>query len=273
MSVQTDLREGPRRAAACLVALAVLWAGALTAQPGGGETGRQLTRLIDCPTAGLVEKGRFGVDLRLFPNGGVMGQLNAGVMRRLAIGISYGGAGIIGDDDIDWYPRVEAAVRYRVVEESAGWPAFLLGFETQGYGAYVEAGERYQIKSKGLYLALSKNYLSAMGQFGIHGGLNMSREDGDDGGLSGWLGLDKTVNEELSVAAEYDFALNDNDDDALGSGRGYLNLGAQWSAVPNLSIGFMLKNVFGNGDDDRGTVGGPDADMSRELSVRYTERF
>ena len=106
-----------------LTALAVLWAGALAAQETSGQEaaargGRQLIRLVDCPTAGLVEKARFGVDLRLFPNGGVAGQLNAGVMRRLAIGISYGGMGIIGDDDIDWYPRVEAAVRYRVVEES-----------------------------------------------------------------------------------------------------------------------------------------------------------
>lgn len=254
-----------------LAALAVLWAGALAAQEEAGQGARQLTRLVDSPTAGLVEKGRFGVDLRLFPNGGVMGQLDAGVLRRLAIGISYGGSGIIGDDDIDWYPRVEAAVRYRVVEESQGWPAFLVGFETQGHGAYQSP--RYQIKSKGLFLALSKNYLSAMGQFGVHGGLNVSREDDDDGGLSGWLGLDKTVNEELSVVAEYDFALNDNDDDALGSGRGYLNAGFHWSAVPNISIGFLLKNVFKNGDEDRGSPGGPDGDMSRELSVRYTEHF
>ena len=101
----------------------------------------------------------------------------------------------------------------------------------------------------------------------------LTREDDDDGGPSGWLGIDKTINEELALAGEYDFALNDNDDDALGSGRGYLNLGAFWSAVPNLSIGLVFKNVLQNGDADRGTVGGPDADMSRELSVRYTETF
>lgn len=272
VSGSTNNSSGVGTMAGTAFLVALLWAGSAAAQDGA-DGGRQLNRLVDCPTAGLVEKGRFGVDLRLFPDGGVMGQLNAGIMRRLAIGISYGGTGIIGDDGIDWYPRVEAAVRYRLVEESAGWPAFLLGFETQGYGAYQDAGDRYQIKSKGLFLALSKNYMASMGQFGIHGGLNISREDGDDEGLSGWLGLDKTINEELAVAAEYDFALNDNDDDALGSGRGYLNVGIQWSAVPSLSIGVMLKNVFRNGDEDRGTPGGPDGDMSRELSVRYTETF
>ena len=242
-----------------------------TPSRGSAGEGRELTRLVDSPTAGLVAKGRFGVDLRLFPDGGVLGQLDAGVMRRLAIDISYGGQGIIGDGSIDWYPRVEAAVRYRMVEESTALPAAAVGFETQGYGTY--GGDRYQVKSKGVYLALSKNYLSSMGQFGVHGGVNLSREDEDDGDLSGWVGMDKAINEELSMVVEYDFAFNDNDSDALGSGRGYLNLGAFWSAVPNIRIGLQLKNVLGNGDEDRGRIGGPSGDMSREVSVHYTEEF
>ena len=242
-----------------------------TPSRGRAAEGRELTRLVDSPTAGLVAKGRFGVDLRLFPDGGVLGQLDAGVMRRLAIGISFGGQGIIGDGSIDWYPRVEAAVRYRVVEESTALPAATIGFETQGYGAH--GGDRYQVKSKGVYLALSKNYLSSMGQFGVHGGVNLSREEKDDGDLSGWVGMDKAINEELSMVVEYDFAFNDNDSDALGSGRGYLNLGAYWSAVPNIRIGLQLMNMLGNGDEDRGRVGGPSGDMSREVSVHYTEEF
>jgi len=230
--------------------------------------------------AGLILRG--GVLLLLLgvvwaPSGGSAGEVReltrlvAGVMRRLAIGISYGGQEIIGDDTVDWYPRVETAVRYRIIEESTALPAATIGFETQGYGAYED--DRYQIKSKGLYLALSKNYLSSMGQFGVHGGFNLTREDKDDGDLSGWVGMDKAINEELSVVAEYDFAFNDNNRDALGSGRGYLNLGAYWSGVPNIRIGLQLKNMLGNGDDDRGRSGGPDGDMSREISVQYTEEF
>ena len=37
----------------------------------------ELARLIDSPTAGLVGKGRFAVGLRLFPDGGVLGQVQA----------------------------------------------------------------------------------------------------------------------------------------------------------------------------------------------------
>ena len=60
------------------------------------------TRLVDSPTAGLTEKGRFGLNLRLFPRGGVMGQVDAGVLKRLSIGLSYGGVDVIGDGSIDW---------------------------------------------------------------------------------------------------------------------------------------------------------------------------
>lgn len=258
-------RKGGRLATYALATMCVLPAMA-SAQGAGSE----LVRLVDNPTAGLVDKGRFAVDMRMFPEGGLVGQLQAGIMRRLTIGLSFGGEGVIGNDPIDWYPRVEAAARYRVLEESEALPAFAVGYETQGYGP--RAGDRYQVKSKGFFVAASKNYVSGFGQFGVHAGINWSRESDDDDGASGWVGIDKTINEELSAVAEYDFALNDNDDESLGSGRGYLNAGAHWSPVQGLSLGFLLKNILENGDES-GTVGGPDPDMSRELSVRYTEMF
>ncbi|MBI2503907.1 MAG: hypothetical protein HYW07_11830 [Candidatus Latescibacteria bacterium] len=256
-------RKITKRTAALLVL--TLWSGAPAGaqEEQAADQGRvEPVRLIDCPTAGLVGKGHFGVDLRFFPQGGVLGQLNAGVLDRLSIGLSFGGEQIIGDQDVDWYPRVEPAIRYRVIEENQALPALVLGYETQGYGAYRSG--RYQIKSKGVFLAASKNYTGPLGQFGVHGGLNLSRENSDqDGDLSGWVGLDKSINEELGLVAEYDLATNDNNRSALGSGDGYLNLGVHWSVVPNLSLSLLLKDILDNGD----------ADMSRELAVRYSEEF
>jgi hypothetical protein len=223
----------------------------------------ELTRLVDSPTAGLVERGRLAVDLRLFPEGGVLGQLQAGALKRLSIGLSFGGERIIGDRRIDWYPRVEVGVRYRLVEESRPWPALVLGYETQGYGRYLKG--RYQVKSKGFFASLSKNYLSALGQFGVHGGANLSREDGDDGDLSGWVGLDKSLNQEVGLLVEYDLGFNDNGRAALGTGKGYLNAGAHWAVAPPLKIAFFLKNLLGNGQ------GNPRP--SRELAVVYSEEF
>ena len=251
---------------AALLLLALCLGGPAGAQEEKvAEEGRvEPIRLIDCPTAGLIGKGHFGVDLRFFPQGGVLGLLNAGVLDRLTIGLTFGGEQIIGDQDVNWYPRVEPAIRYRIVEENQALPALVLGYETQGYGTY-RAG-RYQIKSKGAFLVASKNYTGPLGQFGVHGGLNFSRENSDkDGDLSGWVGLDKSINRDLGIVAEYDLATNDNHHSVFGSGDGYLNAGAHWSVVSNLSLSLLLKNILRNSD---GKV-----NMSRELAVRYTEEF
>ena len=223
----------------------------------------ELTRLVDSPTAGLIEKGRYAVDMRLFAEGGVMGRLQAGALKRLSIGLSFGGERLIGEGDIDWYPRVEVTARYRVLEENQLWPALVLGYETQGYG-YFAVG-RYQVKSKGFYLALSKNYASGLGQFGIHAGANITREDGDDGDWSAWFGLDKSLNDELALIAEYDLARNDDALQARGADEGFLNVGARWGVASQLKIAAYLKNALSSGRFD------PRA--SRELSVIYTEEF
>ena len=224
-------------------------------------------RLIDSPTAGLTDKGRFGIDMRFFPNGGVSTQLHAGVLSRLTVGISFGGEQIIGDQDIDWYPRVEAAVKYRLIEENTTWPALVLGYETQGYGTHKN--DRYQIKSKGFLVVLSKNYISTLGQFGIHGGFNLSRENRDDDDLSGWLGIDKDIGGQLALVAEYDPGFNDNALGALGSGRGYLNAGGRWSVGPQLTLGFYIKDMLGNAGEGKAKW----SNMSRELTVLYAEEF
>ncbi|MEW6750393.1 MAG: hypothetical protein AB1505_05380 [Candidatus Latescibacterota bacterium] len=241
-------------AVAVLVGTPAVWAA----------EGAELTRLVDSPTAGLISKGRIGCHMRLFPEGGVMAEVAAGALRRLTIGVSYGGERVIGDRKIDWFPRLEAAVRYRAVEEGQRWPALVIGYETQGFGPFTR--ERYQVKSKGLFLAMSKNYLSALGQFGVHAGANLSREDVDgDGDPSGWVGVDKEVNGDLQLVGEYDLALNDNADGPSGLDEGYLNAGVRWTVAPPLAIGVYLKNLLGRGP------GQPD--ISRELSVLYTEEF
>lgn len=218
----------------------------------------ELSRLVDSPTAGLVGKGYYAVGLRLFAEGGVLGQVQAGALKRLTIGLSFGGREIIGRGAVDWNPRVEVAARYRVIEESTTWPAAVLGYETQGYGIY--ARERYENKSKGFFLALSKNFMSSLGQFGIHAGANMSRETVDGEEISGWFGVDKSLNEDLSFLGEYEWARNDVSDEV-----GYLNAGARWAVAPQLKVALFFKNLLRRG------IGEPEP--SRELTVLYTEEF
>ena len=101
---------------------------------------------------------------------------------------------------------------------------------------------------------------------GIHAGVNYSleREDGDDD-PSGYVGLDKTLNAELSLLVEYDFAINDNADNSIGSGNGYLNAGVRWTFAHKLDIEFDIKNLIENSKQN--------PMPSRELRLVYLEYF
>lgn len=248
----------------CLAVLAAL--AAAPGLAGAQYEPAELVRLVDAPTAGLVDKGRFAVDLRLFTGGGLMGQVEAGLLRRLSIGLAFGGEGVIGGEAVEWYPRVEAAARYRIVEESTGMPALTAGYDTHGFGAHTHG--RYEVRSRGIYLAGSKNYGAGLGQLGFHGGLSWSLEE--DQGLSGWLGTDKRFGEKLFFLGEYDLA-REPDDDSWAWNRGYVNASAHWSPVASLRLGFLFKNLLRNGD--RSAPGGPSAETSREIAVRYSEAF
>lgn len=217
----------------------------------------ELTRLIDSPTAGLVAKGHYAVNARLFANGGAVGRLQVGVIKRLSVGVSFGGEQLIGTGAVDWYPRVGLAARCRLLEEGYTWPALVLGLDTQGVGPY--RGSRYQVKSKGIYLALSKNYTSMLGELGVHAGVNLSREDADDGNWSAWLGLDKSLRF-MALFAEYDWGRN-NGLPNQGVEDGYLNVGGAWVVTPQLRVAYYLKNALESDHFDAQSI--------RELSVTY----
>ncbi len=221
----------------------------------------ELTSLIDSPTAGLVDKGYYAVSVRLFVDGGAVGRLHVGVLKRLSVGVSFGGEQLIGTGAVDWYPSVAMAVRCRIIEEGYIWPALLLGFDSQGVGPY--RAQRYQVKSKGIYLALSKNYTSVLGELGVHAGVNRSREDADDGDWSAWLGIDKSLRF-IALFAEYDLGRNNGLQDQ-GVVAGYLNVGGAWTVEPQLRVAYYLKNALGSDHFGSQSI--------RELSITYRGKF
>lgn len=220
----------------------LLWPGL----SGGQDI--QPRKLVDCPTAGLLPKGSFDLEIRTFSGGGLLTQASVGLTDRLAMGLCFGGGNIIGAGKVDWNPRPEAQIKYRLFEESSLWPAVAIGFDSQGYGSYSDSSERYEIKSKGVYGVLSKNYTLWGRPLGLHLGSNYSfeKKDGDDD-LSFFLGLDKSLNEELSVVVEYDLALNDDHQDGVfGTGRGYFNLGLRWNIERRFFFELDIKNLTDN---------------------------
>ncbi len=204
--------------------------------------------LVDGPTAGMLQAGRLAADLRLYGDSGILSQIEVGVHNRVSIGVSFGGQHLVGSREAAWNPRVEVAGRVRVKEEELKVPAVAVGYHSQGYGQYDEGLKRYAVKSKGFYGVASKNYGFPLGDMGVHAGLNRSLEDGDgDGDFSGFLGADVEFKRVFALLVEYDFAINDNDDNSLGSGRGRLNLGGRWMPSDRLVLEVDIKNLIRDG--------------------------
>ncbi|MFA5727916.1 MAG: hypothetical protein WC957_00670 [Candidatus Neomarinimicrobiota bacterium] len=249
-----------------VVLLILTLAGGLMAQ---GDRGiNQPINLVTIPTAGVLPRGAYAVECRLFPGGGLWGQIGVGVFERFMFGVSYGGGNIIGNQKINWYNQPGVEVRYRFLEESVKFPALLLGFSSQGFGNYLDSLKRYETKAHGFYAVASKNF-HFLGNLGLHAGINYNPLEKTDGDAdpSFFLGIDKDLNSEIALVVEYDAALNDNHSEIsmLGKGRGYLNAGIRWRLVDKFTVEVDFNNILLNREE---------VDfMNRELKLTFSEIF
>ena len=237
------------RTAGCLLLVALLSASAarLRAQGSGGANSETEPRaLIDVPTAGMLLGGMKAFQIDFFHSDGLNAGFSYGLTDRLMIGLSYGGTMMIGTRSPDWNEVPGFLVRVRVVEESEGFPALAIGFESQGADGYIDNMDRFTIKSPGFYLVLSKNY-DASGYLGFHGGVNYSLEkDDNDKDVNLFGGVDKSIGSFMSIVGEYNLSWNDNSGDALGRGRGYLNAGVCVYPGAGIMLLFQFKDLLEN---------------------------
>lgn len=217
----------------------------LAAQNSAGDAANIEPRfIIDTPTAGLLKRGAFSLESNFFQDGGLMLGLYAGALDRLTFGISYGGVGVIGRSKVNMQKLPGVMIKYRLFDENEAAPAVAFGFDSQGKETYIDSLERFTIKSRGIFIAASKNY-SLMGFLSFHGGVNWSMEKKDgDKDMDVFVGVEKSIGQELSFLAEYDFGFNDSH--IVGQGKGYLNAGLRWALANGLTLGFDLKNVVKN---------------------------
>lgn len=224
----------------------------------------QPTDLVTCPTAGILPRGAFLVDANIIRNGGLAIGMSVGVSGSLMFGISYGGAQIIGNEEVEWNQQPGVEVKYRLFNEGMSHPALAIGFSSEGYGSYLRDLNRYEQKAKGFYLTLSKNF-DLLGNLGFHGGINYNPLEKDDGDKdpSVFLGMDKDINSDISIFVEYDAAINDNEDISLG--KGYLNAGFRFSMIEHFFFEFYFSDILMND---------PDIDYAnREMKISFIEFF
>lgn len=207
---------------------------------------QQLRELVDIPTAGTLPHKSVGIDLRLYPRGGVLAAGDIGILNRLTFSVFYGGENVIGDGKINWNPQIGVELRARIIDESLVLPAIAVGFSTQGWEGYQKALKRYTIKARGFYLVASRNY-QLLGNLGFHGGINKSLENDDkDKDPDVFLGMDKQLYSGVELLIDYDFGFNDNGTYSIGEGHGYLNVGVRWAVTQAYYFEIDFKNLTKN---------------------------
>ena len=256
------------------------------------ETGTEIQprKLIDCHTAGSLPRGYVDLDLKFFNEGGIRTAVNVGLTNRLSIGIAYQAMHVIGTRDIIGQTYPGGLIKYRLMEESYYLPALALGFDSQGSGDFEKFGEtagRFYFKSKGAFVAISKSYLLLGYPLGLHFECNYSAVDNNQAEsekesdlhpsnkfMNMAVGIDKSINEELSLMAEYDAALDDNYSHNLLDG--YLNIGVRWAIIETFIIELDLKDLLENkraypSPIDEYVYAEPGT--SREVRVVYIKKF
>jgi hypothetical protein len=226
----------------------------------------EMLHIVKTPTAGCLKKGQYQVDFLAYGQNGMSAGIGIGLFDRFMFGISFGGNQLLGYDEPDWNELPGMSVRYRLIEETNTLPAITIGYDAQGHGAWD--GTRYLYKSPGAFAAASRNFISDMGRFGIHGGVNSNTfEDDGDRSTDFFAGVDFSLNEQLVVLAEYDFALDDNKEDNMyGEGKeGYLNVGLQFSFAQSFVVILNLTDLMNNSVSTPG--------IGRELKFVYVETF
>lgn len=240
--------------------------------------------MVDTPTAGLLDMGVFDMSIRMYANGGLLGRFHIGLSEKVMFGVSFGGENIIGEGPVRWNPQPGVNIRWRLKDEDYNVPAVVLGFDTQGYGAFIEKIDkpvlnefgievktvpveikRYAIKSRGFFAVFSKNYTffnNFRNNFGVHVGINYSLETKDkDKDFTVFTGFDLRITDELTILGDYDFATNDDEKDAFGQGKGYLNAAARWYFMRDFYLQFAMKNILENKENINEPI--------RELKIVY----
>jgi hypothetical protein len=222
--------------------------------------------MVDLPTAGLPLRAGFYVGCDVYSEGAMLVSLGVGFARYFSFGISYGGLGVIGSGDPDMDPEPGVQLKARLIDESLVMPALAIGFDSQGRGPYVDSLGRYLVKSRGIYAVASKNW-DLMGPLSLHGGINYSLEDEEDNDPNLFFGIIKSFSGFLDVAAEYDFALNDNEGaGAFIEKRGYLNASVAWHVNENFSLALEVRDIASKDRVDVEDL----RKWNRGLSIVYT---
>ncbi len=249
-----------------LFILIVFFAGwfSVYAQGSSGSRARYESRyIVDMPTAGIIPKGAYSVNADIFENGGIMTEIEASPFSYFNMGISFGGNNIIGGGNISWQSLPGLLLKIRIFDESKAMPAILLGFDSQGRGAY--SAKRFQTMSPGIYASLSKNYSWLLGYIALHGGLNYSLEPLPVNRIPNiYFGIEQTIGKYASLNLEFNTNLDEKNHTIMKE-RGLFNASFRFSIIPDFTIELLGRDLMSHYVGSNGFI--------RTIRLEYIGKF
>jgi len=252
-----------RRAIVFILFLAGCWClGGV--RPVGAQVIQPLY-IVDHPTAGLLDHGYYEAKGRAGAESSFLASFKVGFKGVFQIGASFGMHDLLGYGSPDLNDKIGFQARVRLIGETNA-PALAVGFDNQGRGRYHEDLERYDRKSTGFYVVLSKNYALALGELALHGGLSITTENVDDDDPTLFFGIGWTIMERFSIVLDNDAALNDNvKDGEFGKGGIYVDGALRWYYGESLVMTLIFRDLTGNFGPTRG--------VGREFEFALIESF
>ncbi len=223
----------------CLLLLFLFSSFALLAQGSAGSKAPYESRVIvDMPTAGVVQKGSFGLTNIVFAGGGLLCDLAFAPMEDFNIGVGYSGLNILGSGSVTWQGVPSMHLRYRILDETLKMPAITLGIQTQGRGVVVD--KVFETAAPGLFAALSKQFTWSGGTLAFHGGLGYSVDLAFNGkGANVWFGAEQSLGPNASLMAELNPTVGDARSGVL------FNLSLRWVITPGFTLELQGRDLFG----------------------------
>ena len=204
---------------------------------------------VDIPTADILDPYTYAVNFRFYNQGGIASRLVIGPLKRVNLGVTFDGQGIIGGQDPHMV-RPSIYFKLRAFDGTDALPALALGYDNQGY-LYQNSTRDFLEKEKGLYVVGSHEIF--IPDFDLHAGANINEFDNTK--VYGFFGVTYKVVPSFALLAEYDNIRN--------GVNNRVNLGGRYWITSYFNVDVAARNV-GRGESRGG---------ERIVRLNYTGHF
>ncbi len=204
--------------------------------------------LVELPNAGLYNKGTTTLRTDFFSLGALRFSLNLCPFQNTMVTFST----LLHDIDNFHLKYLALYFKYRIVEESVGFPAVAVGLASSNFASKPNRYYPLENWAPGIILVGSKAFSNFIGIFDIHFGLNYSFEIEDsNNSLLIYSGLSQQFFKIARTNLEFSICYDERTTGGLKN-KGFLNFSVDFLVSSNMKIGVAYRDLLGNLDLQRG---------------------